>query len=85
MGTGPPRLRRRLIVVLALPAMAGLSAAPAARADNPVGAGASPATALAAIDPAVPAAGEPEVAGLVESVPALEPAPAIAESAKGAR
>lgn len=83
MGTGPPRLRRRLIVVLALHATAGLTVAPASQADPGVAVDPSPAsTAIAAVETVVPVAVEPPVA-LVESLTA--PAADLEASAEATR
>lgn len=76
MGTGPPRLRRRLIIASTLLATAGLVGVPTSRADTGT-AGA----AVAAVAAAVPAPAEPAVTGLVESVPAPEPVPPVSVDA----
>lgn len=83
MGTGPPRLHRRLIVAFTLLATAGLSVAPASRAETGIGAAPNPAAAaLAAVETVVSA--ETAVAE-VESVLALAPAPALVVSAEATR
>lgn len=78
MGTGPPRLRRRLIGTVSLLAAAGLLTAPVSRADTGIGVAPALAAVDAAVDPVVPTAVEPVVEPVVGEI--AEPVARVAEA-----